>query len=200
MIHKDLFFSQLQLNASATAPVLSARYSPRVYVMPVDHASIISFCAHCSPARLKWLSPACSSALALIFLYGMRSAELLRCTVRCLTGLDRVFIAGAKSSSSYIIVAPGIDKQFPEVAGFSDDELLFPFSYIQLYRACLKVGVGEKFKENENYSRVHMARHVIAESVNSLAGRQAAGDILHHKSKRSVSYYLPEEGVKDGQD
>jgi hypothetical protein len=130
----------------------------------------------------------------------MRSAELLKCTVRNLIGIDRVFIYGAKSSSNYIIVAPGIDSQFQRGQVLDDDELLFPFSYIQLYRACLKVGIGEKFKENENYSRLHMSRHLLAETVNSLAGRQAAGDILHHKSKRSVSYYLPAEEKDHGQD
>lgn len=129
------------------------------------------------------------AVMYIVSLWAMRVGEYLRVTVSDLLGNDMVFVRGEKGSADYRINLPGIDTQFVNGASLCPGRLVSGTSYIRVYRACVRCGVGAKEKANKNLARTHKARYDLAAKTFTL-GSRAAGDLLHHRSPKTVSSYV----------
>jgi len=175
---------------SVPEPLLSARNSPAFYYNLVDRLPSLGSLLGASlvDENLVW-SPVLA-AIKLIYIYGMRSAELLNLTMASYLFPSRFNVFGGKRSGHYLIFVPEFDSCLSHPVTYSDDDRPFPFSYMQLYRACLKLGIGEHLRQHDNLARLHLGRYIMADSAAHSVGVDRAGEVLRHKSKSTVINYL----------
>jgi len=131
------------------------------------------------------VSIACTSAL-----FSMRIHELLSLTSKHLISGDRIVVQAGKGSQSYIIWLPKIAEHCNLVSEVYCDGVLFPVSYSWVYRQFKRAGLSVKEAGKRNNSVTHTHRYSTARAVSGKLGAGVAGDILHHKSDKSVEYYL----------
>jgi integrase len=139
--------------------------------------------------KVRSMHPACISALYVIWSNAMRSTEYLGVRVRDIIGQDRVFIHGAKGSGAYIIVLPGISRQFRGAAGSDLARFVAGVSYSQLYRSCVRADIGAHVMARLNVARTHLSRYDVAAAV-AANGIKNVQDCLRHRSGRSTHHYV----------
>lgn len=130
------------------------------------------------------------TALVVCSLYAMRINELINLTDKHVMTGDRVLCPGSKGSNSYIIYIPGISDHV-ETGNVSHETFsLFPWTYHQFYRGFIKVGVYLNRGHSPNNKVTHASRYLMANLANQRFSSSVAGQILRHRSSKSISYYL----------
>lgn len=124
-------------------------------------------------------------------LYFCRINEVLSLTIANIIHPDRVLCPGSKRGSAYILYLPGLSDQV-SLLNFPESSLpLFPISYIKCYRNFIRAGIVSRKEGRKNFIRCHVGRYKVAELRQKGFELSALSDVLHHKSKSSLSYYLP---------
>jgi len=137
-------------------------------------------------------------AFQILFLYNLRADELLSATVADILPGDRLVIHGAKGSNSSVIFLPGLALSFPTDSTSDPLEKIFPFSYNKLWGWGRKLGLSFGRTNGHNNIVTHISRYLTARAVCNKSGSSVAGEVLRHRSRKSVSHYLSKGGKSDG--
>jgi integrase len=123
-------------------------------------------------------------------LNGARISEILNIQLKHYLGNSRFLCMAAKKSRSFTAVISVVEYD----AGWHLKEdlsrRLFTATYNDVWRACRRVGIGNTPPGRSSVARTHAHRYSTAKAVAAICDDITAGEILHHKSTRSVSYYL----------
>lgn len=144
------------------------------------------------------LSPSLRGVLQVCFLYFCRIRELLNLTVGDIVPPDRVICKGLKRSNSYVIFLPGLSSQVSALSDHSNSLRLFPFSYSQCYRGCVRAGIRLSIDGSKNLRRLHSSRYIFSVSATKLASDQCVSQLLRHKSLSSLSHYIQPSEASNG--
>lgn len=177
------------ITQSVPSPVQSAFNSALVYYDPNVSRDVAGRRIGVPESTLTRVSPRCIAALFVIFTWAMRATEYLSVTALDVASGDFVFIRGRKGSASYRIMLPGIWQQFEHDHFQRPGRLVAGMKYHQLWTGCMRLGIGELLPGHINATRTHISRHDLAAQYQE-KGEVIAGDLLHHKSKRSIKYYM----------
>ena len=132
------------------------------------------------------------AVIRIVLFYHMRCTELLN-----VTKVDEIrdslfLIPGLKRSHSYTIHLPISSCNRTALDSFSLDQPLFPFSYHTIWRKMSIAGMSLRVRSRINSIVTHRGRYDLAEKLERLNMREGITGCLHHKSKSSLNYYLPE--------
>jgi diphthamide synthase (EF-2-diphthine--ammonia ligase) len=178
---------------SVPPPLNYARNSTSYHYTPIESLEQQAAAVEVPVTRWVQAGPAERAAIYEITVNVMRAGEYLRLVVSDAIGNDRLYVHAEKGSADYVIYLPGYDKQFAGVALISPGRLVCGTTYQRVYRACTRVGLGARKMDRIVMARTHLARYNLVEKVGRHGGR-AVGDLLHHRSPSTASYY----GVKQG--
>lgn len=176
---------------SALTPLHTARESMTDYYDPGVSIEAIAIVCGTEPARLRNANRRDLCAIYIIHLWGMRAAEYLGARAGDLLGNDFLLIHGAKGSSSYRILLPGLSAQFLEASIRCPGRLVSGTNYRRVYTACVRAQIALNIPGHKNLARTHLARYNLAKQTIILGGRTGS-DLLHHRSDGSVKYYVGE--------
>lgn len=186
--------------SSVPAPLFPTPYMP-VLCDPRDSIEMgVSDMFRTPVASLQYMPMAVLTVLYLSGLYCMRIAELLEIRYGDSVGHGRWLVHGAKGSRSYVIAMPGLHGPAAAEIAARPDARLFPLHYRYVWSWCQKLGVGFTPENRQTVARTHAHRYVTARQVTTQTTERVAGDVLHHRSTRSISYYLSTKGVSYGKD
>lgn len=182
--------SKLTRTLSVPTPFSRAcKSSPYYYQSPGVLPSLQSLFPDLSISPMAVSRPL-YTALVICSLYAMRVNELIKLTNSHVIEGDRVLCPGSKGSHSYIIYVPGISRHVALGNVSRETYPLFPWTYHQFYRAFIKVGIYLNRGVSPNNKVTHASRYLMANLANNGFSSSVAGQILRHKSSKSVSYYL----------
>jgi integrase len=140
----------------------------------------------------------CRTLQKLLSTYGCRISELLCLTVGDIIRDDLVLVKAAKNSIPYVISLPELSLQLEGFGPNDKKTKIFPVTYNFVYRWCVRCGYSRKFEGRRNQSVTHLGRHCFAADVGAIANKSTVGNTLHHRSSRSVEYYLHSKGASHG--
>jgi len=135
------------------------------------------------------LPAAMRTLLRVTFTYGCRISEILQLTVADILPGDLLFVNCLKGGSNYVIRLPGVAEDVNAQPKAQSQHAIFNYGYARCYLCCCSLGIGHLYEGRKNHSRLHLARHRLAASVISYKSKVAAGDVLHHRSRRSINHY-----------
>ena len=131
-------------------------------------------------------------------LYFCRISEVLSLRVSDILNPDRVVCSGSKRGSGYVMYLPGLSAQVHQAPNNSSDSPLFPISYLKCYRSFKRAGIRLVRQGYKNDAVCHTGRYQVNKVSPEVIDTNKLGDLLHHKSKSSISYYLNERGISNG--
>lgn len=175
---------------SGTSPLPQARNTTLYYYTLPDYFPTVKDLTNNESISELSMHPIARTVCRLGLLYLCRVSELLLLTVAQVYNPDRVICHGAKRSRSYMIYLPGLSASL-EANNITDPaQPLFPISYIKCYRSYLKAGIRFVKKGATNSARTHVGRYAVQELEAGGTEVSVLSDLLHHKSKSSILYYL----------
>ena len=187
--HKNLFAS--------ASPIFAMDFTTNSSCRESIEESIKSMYM-CKGATLQYMPYTVLTILFFCAIHGMRISELLNITPADHVGDHRFLVRGLKRSRSYMVhldvrdVSPVVKTNpFYQVS-------IIPFTYRYIYDWCVRCGVGMDSKLRKTTARTHAHRYQTADNVTALAGSAPAGDVIHHNSSKSISYYLNKRSVSNG--
>jgi len=143
------------------------------------------------------LSPLCRSVLQVSVLYMSRIGEILSLKIKHVVHPDRVICEGSKKSNGYLIYLPGLSSQINEWEYKTKETLLFPISYMKVYRACIKSSILINDGFGGNSMKCHAHRYLFARKEFNSQGANNIKIALHHKSIKSQRAYLTKNGMNE---
>jgi len=174
---------------SAPSSLLPARNTTLYYYQtPTVVPSIKSILGDQSIAE-ELLSPLCRSTIQVCFLFNCRIQEVLNARICDIVHPDRVVFHGLKRSSSYIVYLPGLSDQVSQWPDAVAETVIFPITYLKLYRAACRAGISHFIKGGANRRRLHSSRYLLAKKLVNQVDDKDMSDILRHRSASSLSYY-----------
>lgn len=162
----------------------------------IENQQFINNCFNVQKALIStnYAPPAVLGFLRFLGESNARVSELLRLKPRDAIQGNRFLVRGLKRSRNYTVVVPGQWLEKPPKKDGRWDVPIVPWSYNQLWRWCIRIGIGNLRPGRSTYARTHAARYSTAQAVFDIAGERAAGDCLHHNSHKSISFYLSKKG------
>jgi hypothetical protein len=136
------------------------------------------------------LPPYVRAVIQLVFLYNMRISELLSVTNLDVIEPDRVICLGKKRSYCYIIFVPGLSSLLHSSAIKNLTFMLFPYSYLKIYKWCRKLGICKLIGNRTHKTLLHLGRFRTACQLNDIYKQYVPSEVLRHKSKKSILNYL----------
>ena len=136
------------------------------------------------------MNPICKTVARISIMYYLRISEVLNIQIKDIIEPDRVFVHGLKRSSGSIIYLPGLSYQINNLIDENVACKLFPISYNKCYRNYVKSGISFMGKNKKNTMRTHAHRYRVNELFQQGYSLNDLGDILKHKSHKSILYYL----------
>jgi len=128
--------------------------------------------------------------LKVVFLYGCRISEVLSLThADCLSGC-RVILHGSKGSNSRLLYLPCLDEYLASLPTSEPEAYLFPLQYQSARRACVSLGIVHTRTGRHNQTATHSGRVYVAQNASNAQTPVVAGQLLGHRSLRSIYYYL----------
>lgn len=131
------------------------------------------------------------TAVRLMVQYGCRSVEILSITWSHVMQNDTVLVVGAKRSRSRVIVIPGSTQAKCKIPKDMIKKSIFSCNYRQLEKHMLMHGYAKQPEGHKKRIITHVPRHNLASSVQEIATKMVAGDVLQHRAKSSINYYPP---------
>lgn len=137
------------------------------------------------------LNPGVRVVIQLVLLYNMRVSECLE-----LRAVDEIkptifFVRAKKGGANYTIHIPISDRNRKALAAFRPLQLILPFSYHTIWSSMVKAGMSMRVTTRVNRIVTHRGRFDLAAKLVKLNERSAITPLLHHKSAKSLEYYLP---------
>jgi hypothetical protein len=120
----------------------------------------------------------------------MRISEVLQLRPSQYIGNNRFAVFGAKRSASYMIEMAVIVEHPGWRTDPRVDEPFLTVGYPAVWRWCRVCGIGFTPDGHKNVARTHSHRYLTARAVNAAVSGTVAGDVLHHRGKSSVQFYL----------
>lgn len=151
--------------------------------------TIRSLLGHAS-VNPEFMHPIARAVCRVALVYFSRVSELLRLTINDIINPDRVFCSGLKHSHSYLIYLPGITKQVSALSSSDASLRIFPISYVKCYRSYVRAGIRLSVPNRKNVARCHIGRYQVSSLASKGYSKDALSDVLHHRRKSSISYYL----------
>lgn len=136
------------------------------------------------------MSPLSRTVCKVSALFLCRISEVLALRVSNVFSPDRVVCPGSKRGSGYLIFLPGLSLQLKEAGQIHESVPLFPISYIQCYRNFLRANISLVRKGRSSRARTHAGRYQINRLSEKGFEMNTLGELLHHKSRSSILYYL----------
>lgn len=136
-------------------------------------------------------------ALYIVQVWSMRVSEYLDAKIGDVLPYDQVLIRGKKGSASYRICLPGITAQIMATTNLKPGMNVAGTTYANIYRLCVQSRYGALQPGHINVSRTHKSRFDLAGKFHAENDR-TAGDLLHHRSPDTVSYYNGAKGGSHG--
>lgn len=149
-------------------------------------------------ARVEYMPMAVLVALYVSGVNSMRISEVLGICRSDYLGAGRFVIRAKKRSRSYTIYAPELRPMVEGVGGGGASNRIFDFDYQWVWAWCRRCGVGMTPVGHRNVARTHAHRYITAQKIAGLVDDGVAGDVLHHRSPESISYYLNERKGRNG--
>lgn len=175
------------------SPLFALDFSPNsssTHLMRVHTATLLN-----SPlSAIQRLPVGIAGLLNCAAIHCCRISEILELTPAQYIGENRFVVRALKGSRNYIVVLPII---ILNPAWQSHPKRFTPFieySYAQVWRYCRRAGVGFVPAGHRNVAVTHAHRYRTASAVQQVFDDSAAGDVLHHRSRRSIQYYLQTVG------
>jgi len=174
----------------APAPLQTASNSTLNYLAVSNRLPGIGEVALCPEGAEKCLCPGHRVVIQIILAYSMRSAELLRLTMRDMLKPTVFLVKGAKRSYAYTIMIPFSDDEMKALVKIGIDEPIFPFTYHQIWRGMKRAGMSVSVKGRINDIVTHRGRYDLADKMQELNLVSDIQGCLRHKSGKSKDYYL----------
>lgn len=181
---------EILFSLSGPSSMVRARKTPLNYYQPGDTMPALDELVPIETAAVSRENGRYVDALRVILFYNMRAAEYLRLTTADIVSKDKACVRGAKGSGAYIILLPGVSSQFDISSAELSPRPLAACSYGNLYKACVRLGIGSRYISHRNISRTHVARHELARALQDKYRQTDLSDFLRHKSARSLQYYV----------
>lgn len=175
---------------SGPAPDISACKYPVDYNSTNALLPPLSTVIKAIPAAVGMLHPGLQVVIKLIILNAMRASECLGITARDQVKPSMFLVHGRKRSHDYLIhipLSPASQAVLKQAPGKTP---LFPWTYLQLYRAMVRVGCSQSVFSRVNDVVTHQGRYTLAEKLIALNEQDAVSPLLHHKAKSSAGYYI----------
>lgn len=189
MILQQLLATAVQINTGKTPP----NSSPR----DIREKTVSTY--YNSPAAtLHYMDPSVLELLYYAAVNNCRISELLSINQGDCVGNDRYVVRGQKGSRSYTVHLPGLSPVLDPWSSTVPQARVFPVRYKVVWRWCVRCGIGFTPPGHRNVARTHAHRYQTAAAVNCKADKIVAGDVLHHRSQRSISYYIKKQEVACG--
>jgi hypothetical protein len=163
--------TQVYLPRCASFPSISSLFN-----MPEEMDSRI-------PARIYGI-------VQLSTFYGLRISELLYATQRDVLPFDKLHIHGLKGSRDCQIFIPGICDLMQAARKAFACSCLWHLSYLSIWRSLRKAGFYLVVKNHQNLVVTHYGRYRMADDTNKNFGVSSTSDVLRHRSKSAVFYYI----------
>ena len=175
---------------SAPSPLNRARNNTLFYYRPDDYFPSVRSLFYDMSIAESSMHPVCRAVCRVAAVYFCRISELLRLCISDVLEPDRAICTGSKRGSDYVIFLPGLSKQIL-LSEVSDPTLpLFPVSYSQCYRSYVRAGISLFRDGFKNAARCHASRYQVSKLHSEGKELNTLSDLLHHKSKSSILYYL----------
>lgn len=144
----------------------------------------------CTLSRASSLPADVFTVLYYAALNSSRISEILTLTPDMYIGHGRFVRKAAKHGRSYVVYCPVIICDPDWQASARVEDPFIPLTYRQVWKACRAAGIAAQPDGRKNAVVTHGHRYQTAQDVFARAGETAAGDVLHHASRRSIRYYL----------
>lgn len=127
---------------------------------------------------------------------GCRISEVLRLRSDNVQPNGLAFTQGSKGSRGRLLYLGLSPEEAQQTANQPAKIPLFPIEYIQAWRACIKYGFASKIQGHKHLAVTHAGRYQLAQMVARNSGEELAGEILGHRSKNTIQYYVHPQGFK----
>lgn len=128
---------------------------------------------------------------------GCRISEVLGIRCSDLMPNGCAVIVGSKGSNARTIFTGLCMEQVIRVQSACTHWLLFGVSYREVWQAVVANRLAVQEPGHEHRSVTHTGRYDLAQKVAAEHGAEVAGQVLGHKSKNSVNYYIFPEACAD---
>lgn len=148
----------------------------------VDHISALEGCA-------LW-------AGAVAVANACRISEVLRLQICNILPNGQAWTKGSKGSSGRLLFLGLTPLKAREFIVLPRKLNVFPVAYINVWRACTKYGFADKLPNHQHLAVTHAGRYRLAQQIATNENEELAGEVLGHKSKNSIQYYVHPQGFK----
>jgi hypothetical protein len=149
-------------------------------------------------ANVSWLPDDVLTLLYYSAMYSARVSEMLRIMSADHLPEDRYIVRGLKRSASYVVMIPSQLVTAPVGWFEKGTGGIFRLDYATVFRWCQRVGIGFTPAGHKAVARTHAHRYQTAKAVSDIADCSAATAALHHRSGRSVDFYINPRGGSHG--
>ena len=175
---------------SVPSPLPGARKTTMYcYSLPVNFPTVSSIIGN-PDINESAMHPIARTVCRISLLYLCRITEVLSLTVSNVFAPDRVVCPGSKRGRAYMMYFPGVSQALIDNKVTDKDTLLFPITYHKCYMSYLKAGVRYLKPGSQNTSRTHSGRYAVRNLVDKFDNLSILSDLLHHKSSKSLFYYI----------
>lgn len=106
------------------------------------------------------------------------------------------FIKASKGSNSKMIYLGLTPQDREDLFPSNPRTLIYHASYIEVYKCLVKYNCFTYEQGHLNRSVTHSGRYTLAERIRGVLGKEAASQVLGHKSKTAIENYLGEVDLK----
>lgn len=171
-------------------PYLSERNSTRLYLSRCSSFPSIA-ALFGLPSEMDIRIPAIIYGIVQVStFYGLRISELLLAQQSDVMLFDMLHIHGLKGSRDCQIYIPGISSLMQEARKIYLCGCLWHIRYHDIWRALRRAGFYAVVRHHQNLVVTHYGRYRMASITSHLYGVNPTSDVLRHRSKSSVSYYI----------
>lgn len=178
------------MSSSIPSPILRARNSTMYYYRLPSCFPSISTLLNTRAIEEYLLSPIVKSIVTVCFLYVCRISELLRVTVNDIIQPDRVHCRASKGGVGFMLYLPELSYQVSVAGDLPNNTHIFPCTYSQCYRQCLRAGIRYEGTVKRVVPVLHAYRYVFAGKLHNTIEDTELRDLMHHKEVESQSYYI----------
>jgi hypothetical protein len=184
------FSSSSTCSSSVPAPLHSACNNTLYYYSISTLLPAVEDLCCMPPGSAFGLPPGIRVVLQLTFLYCSRISEILNINSDDELRPSLFLVKGKKRSADYTVHIPIDGVNRTAISSSAVPFKLFPFTYMQVYRAALRSGLSIAVEGRRNLAVTHRSRYELARSVSELNKVTSLQDILRHRSPASQGFYL----------
>lgn len=127
---------------------------------------------------------------------GCRISEVLRLRNAQVQPNGLAWVEGSKGSRGRLLYLGLSPEEALKTANSPAKLPVFPVSYMQVWRACIKYGFASKIQGHKHLAVTHAGRYRLAQEIAKGSTEELAGEVLGHKSKNTIQYYVHPQGFK----